>query len=85
MTDHTYAFNSLTNFEYEANTMTGNGNHENFLKIIFKIREITLMNLFLAGFGYLEPLCTVPRHLVHLNKLYSTVAAQGSELMVMTS
>ena len=36
MTDHTCAFNSLTHFEYEANTMTGNGNHESILKNYFK-------------------------------------------------
>ena len=27
MTDHTYAYNDLTHFEYEANAMAGNGNH----------------------------------------------------------
>ena len=26
LTDHTYACNSLTNFEYEAHAITGNGN-----------------------------------------------------------
>jgi hypothetical protein len=26
MTDKTYAYNSLTNFEYEGFTVTGNGN-----------------------------------------------------------
>ena len=31
MTDHTYACNSLTNFEEE--TMTGNGNHVTMLKL----------------------------------------------------
>ena len=61
MTDHTYAFNSMTHFEYETNIMTGNGNHENIVllyirKIVMKIREITSVNLFLAGFSYLEPL-----------------------------
>ena len=25
LTDHSYAYNSLTNFEYEVNVMTGNG------------------------------------------------------------
>ena len=32
MTDHTNAYNSLTNFEYEAFTVTGNGNRETPLK-----------------------------------------------------
>ena len=59
MTDHTFAFNSLTHFYYEANTITGNGNHENILKIFIKFCEITSANLFLAGFRYLEPLCAV--------------------------
>ena len=30
--NHNYAYNSLTNFEYEVNEMTGNGNCENLLK-----------------------------------------------------
>ena len=34
--DHTYAFNSLTNFEYEANAMTGNKNYVNMLKLTRK-------------------------------------------------
>ena len=29
MTDHTCAYSSLTNFDYEAFTMTGSGNHVN--------------------------------------------------------
>ena len=33
MTDHAYAYNSLTNFEYKAFTMTGSGNHVNLLKL----------------------------------------------------
>ena len=28
-TGHIYAYNSLTNFQYEAHTMTRNGNYEN--------------------------------------------------------
>ena len=36
MTDHTYACNSLTNFEEEAYTMTGNGNHVTMLKVILE-------------------------------------------------
>ena len=34
--DHTYAFNSLTNFEYEANAMTGIKNYVNLLKLTRK-------------------------------------------------
>ena len=30
LTDSTYACNSLTNFEYEAYQLTGNGNTESF-------------------------------------------------------
>ena len=33
MTDHTYACNSLTNFEEEGYTMTGNGNPVTMLKL----------------------------------------------------
>jgi hypothetical protein len=36
-------------FEYEANTMIGNGNHENILKIILKIRESTYFGEFNFG------------------------------------
>ena len=39
---HTYDCNSLTNFAYEVNEMTGNGNCVNLLKHGWKrIREIT--------------------------------------------
>ena len=33
LTGYTYACNSLTNFEYEAHPMIGNGNHMNLLKL----------------------------------------------------
>ena len=33
MTDHIYACNSLTSFEEEGYTMTGNGNHVTMLKL----------------------------------------------------
>ena len=36
MTDRTCACNSLTNFEYEGHTMTGNGNYVNLLKVSWK-------------------------------------------------
>ena len=35
-TGYTYACNSLTNFDYEGNSITGNGNQVNFLKLIWK-------------------------------------------------
>ena len=37
LTDHTYAQNSLTDFEYGAHAMTGNGNYVNRLKSLKKI------------------------------------------------
>ena len=36
LTGYTYACNSLTNFDYEGNSMTGNGNQVNFLKLILE-------------------------------------------------
>ena len=46
--DHTNAQNSLTNFEYQVNEMTGNGNYVTMLKFLLgKIREITSLNLLL--------------------------------------
>ena len=36
LADHTYNCNSLTNFEYEAHAMTGNGSYMNFLKLTWK-------------------------------------------------
>ena len=41
LTDDTYVYYDLTNFEYEAHLMTGTGNHMNCLKLPRKIREIT--------------------------------------------
>ena len=43
-----YASNNLTNFEYEVNPMTGNGNH-----VYIRVKP---MNLFLTCFSHLEPL-----------------------------
>ena len=34
--DHTNAYNSLTNFEYQVDEMTGNGNHVKMLKFAWK-------------------------------------------------
>ena len=36
LTGHTYAYNSLTNFQYEVHAMTGNGNQVNLLKLGWK-------------------------------------------------
>jgi len=42
LTGYTNAYNSLTNFEYEVNELTGNGNYVNLLKLAGKKnREIT--------------------------------------------
>ena len=59
-TGHTYACNNLTSFAYVAYAITGNGNY------ICKSAEIDLkkfvkslqVNLFLAGFSHLKPLCS---------------------------
>ena len=51
ITGYTYARISLTNFEYEARAMTGNGN--NFDKFVKSLR----VNLFLANLSHLKPLC----------------------------
>ena len=36
LTGYTYACNDLTNFEYQAQAMTGNGNCMNLLKLVKK-------------------------------------------------
>jgi hypothetical protein len=45
-TGYVYACNNLTNFEYEANPMTGNGNSVKKEKFVKSHQG----NLFLAGF-----------------------------------
>ena len=37
LTGYTFACINLTNFDYEARAMTGNGNQVNFLKLIFGV------------------------------------------------
>jgi hypothetical protein len=45
-----YAYNSLTNFEYEVHKITGNGTCVNRLKICLqKIRKITSSKLIFGG------------------------------------
>ena len=57
LTDHTCVCNSLTNFEYvQVKLVTGNGNQVNLLKFAWKVKSHQV-NLFLAGFSYLEPPC----------------------------
>ena len=56
LTDHSYACNSLTNFEYEAHTITGNGN-QSAESCLEKLVKSHLVNLLLAGLNPLEPLC----------------------------
>ena len=57
LTDSTYACNSLTNFEYEAYQLTGNGNAESFP--FLKIREINgSESIYLADFSQ-DYLCVV--------------------------
>ena len=50
MIDHTNAYNSLTNFEYQVNKMTGNGNYVKMLKFAWKIREIASGEFIFGGF-----------------------------------
>ena len=51
LTDNTYVCNSLTNFEYKAHTYSRN---QIVMKEPMKSYQV---NLFLAGFNHLEPLC----------------------------
>ena len=48
--DHTSAYNSLTNLEYEVNEITGNGNYLNLLNLAWKIHEIDSDELIFGGF-----------------------------------
>ena len=56
-----------TIWKYEVHAITGNGNYANLLKLIRKISEITIkVNLFLAGFRHLEPMCSLKQPLASL-------------------
>ena len=60
MTGHTYACNSLRNFEYEGHAMTGKGNHVNLLKLAWKkLLKSHHFSMILADFSHWEPLCGV--------------------------
>lgn len=50
--DHPNAHNSLTNFEYQVNKMTGNGDYVKMLKFLLGkiIREITSVEFIFGGF-----------------------------------
>ena len=48
--DHTNACNTLTNFKYESNEMTGSGNSVNLLNLLFKICVITSGEFIFGGF-----------------------------------
>ena len=49
LTEYTYGCNSLTNFEFEADAKTGNGNLSNLLKLATKNREIKSSKLIFGG------------------------------------
>ena len=59
LTGHTYAYNSLTNFQYEVHAMTGNGNQVNLPKLGWKNSWNHFKWIFLAGFSRLKPLCAM--------------------------
>ena len=59
LTDHTCACNDLTNFECGAQ-VTRNGSLCQFAATCMeKLVKSLVVNLFLAGFSLLEPLCVV--------------------------
>ena len=65
LTGYTWACESLTNFEYEVHAIT----RKRKSILLAKIREITVSELFWAGFSYLEPLWpTLPKNLLRLRK-----------------
>ena len=68
LTGHSYACNNLTNFEYEANAMTGH--RVNLLKLAWK-NSWNQVILFLSGFGPFGP--TVRRRLTIIDREKLTV------------
>ena len=58
--DHTCACNDLTSFDYEVHRMIGNGSQfeyaETCMKKFMKSHQV---NLFLAAFSHLKPMCAV--------------------------
>jgi hypothetical protein len=58
LTGHTCACNYLTIFEYEVHGMTGNGSYLNIAETCMKkFVKSHQVNLFLAGFSRLKPMC----------------------------
>jgi hypothetical protein len=50
LTGYTYAYNSLTNYEYEGNAMIGNGNDLNLLISPYKISNTDASELISGEF-----------------------------------
>ena len=50
LTGYTYAYNSLTNYEYEGHAMTGNGNDLNLLISPYKISNTDASELISGEF-----------------------------------
>ena len=56
-----------TIWQYAVHAITGNGNYANLLKIYFeKFVKSQKVNLFLAGFRHLEPMCSLKQPLATL-------------------
>ena len=59
LTDHTCACNDLTSFEYEVHGMTGNRKSFEYAETCMKKFVKSLqVNLFLAGFSRVKPMCS---------------------------
>jgi hypothetical protein len=70
LTNHTCASNDVTSFEYVLHVTTGNGSYVNFKETHEKNLVKSLwMNLFLAGFSLLEPLCDARKTLFFVKLL----------------
>ena len=63
--DHTYAWNSLTNFEYVVQAMTENGNCLNMKSFAGKTYETTFVVLIFSRFQPFGTLCVPARRTRH--------------------
>ena len=72
LVDFPFACKSLTNSEYEAQAMTGNGSFLN-CNLHEKLVRTLWVNLFSAGFSHLEPLCATA-----VNSDYRRAPGRGS-------
>ena len=83
LTNHTFACNSLTNFEYKTQTRK---KYVNLLKIDWKNSWNQIKwTYFVAGFSYLESLCTsAVSFLSALNGLTSPSKQDGHSPLIMT-